>query len=426
MKKGKKNRAKAHPMIGLKDIQRWIALEKEGKLNMAGFIKMMRMGGYKLRLKEPLSPEEISKLSVSEFLSKIHVNLELTQSKRNATTPCIKANSSQRMDMFQSQLESMTVPVNADYPTVCSNMYHDIYTHSSCIRQLKGKIRVIAKFHYQFRTIYVYEHNGLFDIFDSDGYIDSNGYACKEMTDLKHLPLNEDVDLDQDDFYLKYPKQFDPTARTIGIGANVVTMVSTNFDNSGDPSPVSESFVKKFYILKTKNINIHLSGKTIVSKYPKLFPEIGKLLTENILFKVVEDNGYISQLAQNASLPSGGEDDTIMVEPNTYISSIEVYCNNPIDNPHLEELRQELLKFRTDVYNCLVRLTDYYPNKCSSAIMCYKGNFQHQLFHTEGKELVYPLIKMKTISISKPKTGSKFSNMFKPDPVHSNMSLKCA
>lgn len=356
----------------------------------------------------------------------LYPNLELNQTKRLATCITVGFNASQRMDMYQSQSESLVMPINGDYPIIASSLFHDIMQRNSCIVKASGKIKIIEKFTYQFRTIYVYELNGKYDIYDTDGYIDSNGYACQELSDLRHLPVGEEVDISQDDFYISHPSQFNPKSRTLGYGANVIAISSTSFDNSGDSAPMSESMVKKFATLKCKTIRKHLSGKTIVSKYPKLFPELGEIISDNILFKVVDDNGYVSQLAQNASLPTGDEDDTVIVEKNTYISSIEVYCNNTIENPYLEAYRQELLNFRTNVYNCLSRLVDYYPNSCSSAIFCYKGNFQHNIFHTEGKELAYPLIKMKTITISIPNKGSKFSNMFKSDPVHGNMCLKCA
>lgn len=339
------------------------------------------------------------------------VNLETVQSKRNATSPGVKCNSSQRMDMAQGHITSSVPLANPDYPVFDSCMRHDIWTKSSCVKRASGVIKVLAAIKYQFRTIYIYELNGEYDYFDTNsGIIESNGFGSILHSDLRDLPIGEYVDISKDSFLLSYPHQYNSTTDTVGMGRNIRTICATNWDNSGDPVLVSENFIRQFTTFKTKTINIHLSNKSIKSKYPGKFPELGEFIKDTILFKVCNDIGVVSELSQSPNTATGVEDDTIVVEPNTFISSVEVYCNSPIKDPDLEKMRSELLDFRHKVYNTVAPLVDHFPDKCSYKLKVLKGNYQHDLFQVSNQELKYPFIRIKTVTVDVPTKGVKVSN----------------
>lgn len=354
---------------------------------------------------------EKGRLYVPEDDMMLEPNLETTQTTRLADgIPCHDA--SQRQNMKTDQINAAVMPIFAETPDLASCLGADILTRSSCVRKATGRIKLIDKFIYQFRSIYVYELNGVFDILDTDGYIDSNGHSCVSKSDLDQLIKGEETDISQDNFLLEYPIQYNPTADTIGLGVNVRCICNTSVNNSGDPAPVSESFLAKFASLKYKNINLHLNNKKIISKYPKLFPEIGEVVEENIIFKIVDNDGLISEITQSPSQASGDENEVIVAPPGTFINSITVICNNKIENEVLEEYRQSYLRFRREVHICLDDIvnTHGYRN-CSSKLLAYKDNFAHELFRSDTKPLSYPLIQMKLVTINIPGEGSKFSNM---------------
>lgn len=358
--------------------------------------------------KEPPTEEEI--LNKCDELG---VNLETTQGKRNAISPTVAHNSSQRIDLALGQLMNSVMPIgkNADYPYFDSCMRHDFYTRSSCIKRATGVIKVIAAIKYQFRTIYIYQLNGIYDYLDTDGIKETNGFGVRELTDLKDLPIGEEVDISQDSFLLKYPEQYNPTTDTVGIGVNARTIVSTNWDNSGDSNLISQSLATQLTTIKQKKVKFKLNNKSIKSKYPGKFPPLGQLLDDTILFKIVNDIGFVSDLAQSARMTTGSEDDTILVLPNSYISSIEVYCNNPIKDPDLEKYRLELLDFRHAVYDVVAPLVDYEYDKCSDKLRILKDNFSHDLFHVGGEELIFPFVRMKINSLSELNVTTKVSNL---------------
>lgn len=350
---------------------------------------------------------------ILEECNKAGVNLETVQSKRNATNPSVKNNSSQRLDLCSGHIMSSVMPLGlyADYPYFDSCMRHDLYTRSSCIKRASGVIRFIAKIVYQFRRIYVYELNGVYDYFETDGIKETNGFGVIERTDLDSLPVNEEVDISQDSFLIKYPDQYNPTTDTVGMGINVRTIVATNWDNSGDSNLISQSLAHKISTIKQKTVRFKLNNKSIKSKFKGKFPPIGEILTDTIIFKIVNDIGYISDLAQSARMSTGSEDDTIVVDKNSYITSIEVYCNNPCKDPDLERYRQELLKFRHDVYDVIAPLVDNEYHKCSDKLRILKENFSHDQFQINGEEIIFPYIKMKVCTISPGTKGTKLSTL---------------
>lgn len=344
---------------------------------------------------------------------RVGVNLETVQSKRNATSPSVKHNSSQRLDLCSGHIMSSVMPLGkyADYPYLDSCMRHDLYVRSSCIKRASGVIKVIAVIKYQFRTIYVYQLNGVYDYFDTDGLKNTNGFCVKELTDLAHLPIGEEVDISQDSFLIKYPEQYNPTTDTVGMGVNVRTIVATNCDNSGDSNKISERLVHMLSCVKQKIVRFKLNNKSIKSKYPETFPKIGQLLTDPVVFKIIHDIGYVSELSQSSRMATGAEDDVIVVNPNSYVSSIEVYCNGPIRNPDLEKLRLELLDFRHRVYDAVAPIVEEFPDKCSRELKILKENFSHDVFQAGGEEIVFPYIVMKINSISEAVETTKISRL---------------
>ena len=357
--------------------------------------------------------EEAFKWESLREADRMGVNLETTQSKRNAVSCLMNKNSSQRMDMYQSQANVMVMPAkDAESPYIDSCMRQDLMTRSSCIKRATGKITVLSKIHHQFKTMYVYCLNNKYDYLETDGMIDTNGFACVSHSDLKNLPIGEEVDISQDSFLLQYPDQYNPSTDCVSTGYNARTIITTDWDNSGDSAAVSQSFMNRLTTLKTKTINIHLNNKSIKSKYPGKFPKLGEIMDSTILFKVCNDIGIVSELAQSAQMATGVEDDTIVVENNTYISGIEVYCNQPCRDTDLEKLRQETLDYRHKVYDAVAPLVENFFDLCSDRLKVLKENFSHDLFQVSGQELKYPYVKIKTVTIDVPTVGQKVSNNY--------------
>ena len=356
--------------------------------------------------------EEAFKWESLREADRMGVNLETTQSKRNAVSCLMNKNSSQRMDMYQSQANVMVMPAkDAESPYIDSCMRQDLMTRSSCIKRATGKITVLSKIHHQFKTMYVYCLNNKYDYLETDGMIDTNGFACVSHSDLKNLPIGEEVDISQDSFLLQYPDQYNPSTDCVSTGYNARTIITTDWDNSGDSAAVSQSFMNRLTTLKTKTINIHLNNKSIKSKYPGKFPKLGEIMDSTILFKVCNDIGIVSELAQSAQMATGVEDDTIVVENNTYISGIEVYCNQPCRDTDLEKLRQETLDYRHKVYDAVAPLVENFFDLCSDRLKVLKENFSHDLFQVSGQELKYPYVKIKTVTIDVPTVGQKVSKL---------------
>lgn len=350
--------------------------------------------------------------------------LEVRQSKRLAWSPCLKFNSSQRMDMFQSQRQSSLVPLNSELPIVDSMMSQDILGRSTAIKRTTAStVTLIAKHTYQMRRIYVYklryinEKTGkeriLYDLLDSSGTVDTNGYCSFELSDFDNLEVGVEYDITKDDFFIRYPNQFNPATDLVNMGVNVRCIISADIESAGDSAPASESMVRKLTAMKSKTVNIHLINKVIKTdkdKYPRIFPEIGNIIEDTILFKIVNDDGIITELSQSANVPSGVEDETVVVEPGTFVQSIEVYCNEPIQDPILEEYRQELLNFRAEVYNTVAPLVMYEPGYCSEYLKRYCENFSHTQFANNTEELKHPYIKLVLTTIDVPGIGVKISN----------------
>ncbi len=393
----KKDRRLLGPLVTYQDARNKVREDKAFMDSIADLPKAERIEKFNLE-----------SLKVANIIG---VNLETVQSKRNAGGCCQKQNASQRMDMSQSQQQTMVLPIkNAEPPFIDSSMAADVYTRSSCIKRPEGKtVKVLGVIRYQFRKIIIYEDNGKFDYLDTNGTIECNGFGCKENTDLLQLPIGEEVDVSQDNFLIKYPDQYNPTTDIVGYGYNPRTIVATNWHNSGDSALVSESFVRHFTTIKCKTVNVHLNNKSIKSSYPGKFPQIGEFIKNTIVFKICNDIGIVSELSQSTKMATGAEDDTIVMHKNSYLTSVEVYCNNPIKDPDLEKYRLELLDFRRKVYDIVAPLVDNFYDRCSYQLRILKENFSHEAFNVNGQELKYPYVRMKFNTIDVPTIGQKFS-----------------
>lgn len=380
-------------------------------------------------LGESLAKKHPNRNAVARY-RRCHVDLtwdmlEVRQSKRLAWSPCLKFNSSQRMDMFQSQRQSSLVPINSELPIVDSAMSQDILGRSTAIKRTVAKyVTLIAVHRYQMRKIFVFklryvdDNTGkeriLYDLLDSSGTVDTNGYCSIELSDLAKLEVGVEYDISKDDFFIKYPNQFNPATDLVNMGVNVRCIISTDAESSGDSVPASESLMRKLTALKTKTVNIRLINKVIKTdreKYPRIFPKIGEVIEDTILFKIVNDDGIITDLTQSANVPSGVEDETVVVEPGTFLQSIEVYCNEEIEDPILEEYRQELLKFRSEVYNTIAPLVMSVPAECSEYMKRYKENFSYTQFCSNTEELKHPYIKLVMCTADVPGVGVKISKL---------------
>ena len=339
-------------------------------------------------------------------------HLETSSIKRNI---CVFQNqeAAQRGDLFLHQLGNSTSPIFAELPIVESQLAQDILCSSTCIRKLQGnKIKIIKKIKSDRNTIYLYELDDIVYYYQHTGTIDINGYATRSLTDLDSLEVGVEYEINTnstDAFYLEYPEQFNPIHNTLAVGVNVRAMLNIDINNADDSAKVSESFVRKTLSYRVKYINIHLNKKKILSKYPNLFPEVGTIIKEPILCRLVQDIGPISELALNVNSSTGYEEETIYVEPNSFITSIEVYSNSPITDPKLEELRQKTLNIRQELYHDLSLMPD---NKLSNYARIIRENTLYNVFRTDSKAMDYTYIRIKVVSIDIPEEGSKFSNYY--------------
>lgn len=341
-------------------------------------------------------------------------NLEITQHKKNLI-PCANNNAPQRLDLFCAQQPNMVIPLEAETPNFDSSMSQEYLCHSSCFQKEPAGsiITVHHKIHFQHRTVYVYDVNGKYDIFDTNGVITTSGFSIPCKTDFASCEIGVPYQIPEDEvFYRKYPGNFDPCTGVAGWGYNARCIISTNANNAQDSVAVSETLLRKLTVLKTKVVNINLRQKVLISTYPEIFPKVGQLLQGDVLLKICNDEGLITKLTQGTNVPSGYEDEEIVLEDNSYLGGIEVYCNSPIDNPHLEKLRLELLDFRKRVYNALQPIITKHPNHCSLEMKAFAEHCKYEKFRTEDLEIIHPLIKLTIHNISMADVGTKISNVY--------------
>ena len=329
---------------------------------------------------------------------------------RRAVLPFQSNTSAMRSVMTASQLGNMITPTTVERPICDSHMSQELWGHSTCVMPITAKyIKLLHKFTYQYRTIYIYQlDRDRIHIYDTDGTLNNKGYLVKMNTDLDSLTIDEEITIDSanEPFYLKYNDQFDPITRTTGIGSNSRCICSTNVHNASDSISASESFVNKYWVIKSKSPAIRLNNKTISSSYHDMFPKLGELLQDPILLKVLDGTSEAISLAQAGNIPSGFDDDVILIEPNSYLYGIEVYCNNPIEkNYHLEKHRLELLNFRRSVYDAISNLP---VGKLTPEALIFKENFKYSKFRVGTQDLKDPYILLKINTLDKPKVGAKF------------------
>ena len=335
-----------------------------------------------------------------------------TISSRRAVFSFVDKTSSPRSDLAVGQISNSVTPMVTEAPIVDSMLGPEIWCRSTCVKEAKtDAITLLHKIQFQNRTIYVYRMNGIVDIYDTDKLNVNAGFTTVMKTDLDLLEVGQTVEIDSkyNKFYIKYNSQFNPVTRTMNFGNNVRYICETNLHNAGDSVCVSESFIRKFIKLKTKVITIDLKDKSILSEYKNAFPDIGQIITNPILCRIIDDVNGVGALTQSEETPAGLEDDVILVEEMSYIHGIEVYCNSPIADPYLEGLRQDMLNFRYQIYEALSK---YDETELSDEAKVMKEYNRIHKFRDGDTEVKFPIIKLTVNTIDVPGPGYKFSNVY--------------
>ena len=381
-------------------------------------LKLQKIQEFRERAKSKLNHATVS---VPEFkapyghrtILEITPNmLESFQYSRN-WIPFADHNSTQRNDMSISQEKAMVVPLHTEVPFCASAMCMDMFEKSSVIERIRGKITKLAEITYQSQRIIVYKHNGRISLLDTDGTHDNGGYMVYEHTDLDLLKMGEEYDINSDDsnFTLRYPHCYNPVNSMMTRGNNFLTMMDINTDMQGDSIKVSESFCDRMTFAKISRVSIDLKDRIIISKYKNIFPPLKTILEDPIVFKIVENEGEITKLTQTHDVPISEEETQLIVHPNSYINRIRVICNEPIENPILENYRQEYIQFRKDVYATLNRIVTQYKDICDEKVLRYLENFKYfDKLRTSDKVISKPFITIDIVTFVRPNIGSKVTN----------------
>lgn len=339
---------------------------------------------------------------------------------------CVKENkipmanfiSPQRIHMKASQEDSQVPILNPDKDVVATSLTYHMLENSSCINMARGtKLKVERKFKYQNEIYTFYRLNdGKLEYIISNGFYVHNGYASIEYSDLSLLNEGDEIEINSDEsdtFYLSHINSFDPVTRVVSQNIVANTVFTNNADDANDSICISKSFAKKCTTLKHRTIIIDLDGsKQIISKYPKLFPDLNEVIDDEILCKIVtNESGMISLIYKDGRI-SVGEDNTKLVEPNSFIGSIKVYAGDDISNTidkheWLVYYRDSLREFRQSIYEYLVNFDE---NDMSRQVMQLKENFKYDTFIVGEKIIDAPYIILEVYTRCELKIGSKISN----------------
>nr|DAR75085.1 MAG TPA: hypothetical protein [Caudoviricetes sp.] len=316
--------------------------------------------------------------------------------------------SSQRKDMALDQQMKLVVPIGAEYPYYQSSLMQDIMGKNSVIRRRRGKITLLHHIKHQFMNFYIYKLNGIINVLETDKFHTTNNFTSVLRTDLDLLELNKEYDIrdDEENFCLTYPDSYSPITDCVGLGKNMRSIITTNVDNASDSALVSERFCAEFTCLRQAEIKIELTEKRIISRYKNLFPDIGTVIQDDILFKIIQDTDDPIILGQNPSIASGFEDEQIRVDSNSFLARVEVYSNVKCKDENLEKFRLELLDYRHKVYDAL---SEYSDIEMSEEAKIYRENYKHDKFRINSQSTDYPYIKMTFYTIDIPDVGYKFS-----------------
>ena len=316
--------------------------------------------------------------------------------------------SSQRKDMALDQQMKLVVPIGAEYPYYQSSLMQDIMGKNSVIRRRRGKITLLHHIKHQFMNFYIYKLNGIINVLETDKFHTTNNFTSVLRTDLDLLELNKEYDIrdDEENFCLTYPDSYSPITDCVGLGKNMRSIITTNVDNASDSALVSERFCAEFTCLRQAEIKIELTEKRIISRYKNLFPDIGTVIQDDILFKIIQDTDDPIILGQNPSIASGFEDEQIRVDSNSFLARVEVYSNVKCKDENLEKYRLELLDYRHKVYDAL---SEYSDVEMSEEAKIYRENYKHDKFRINSQSTDYPYIKMTFYTIDIPDVGYKFS-----------------
>lgn len=377
-------------------------------------MKEMRSVKPKVRSIEMVSTPPVE----APFKARRRFDMSKTKLAKYQTTkllsPLADKDHSMRVDMFINQFDNMVMPINAEVPYLSSAFYGDMLSRSSCIYKARGKVKLLHKFMYQRRKIYIYELNGKYELLDTNGLINNNGVCCIQHTDLDLLEPNKEYDIKSDDenFCIEYPDQYVPYMDIVKYGRNVAMINTIDKDTADDSCKISDKLAADMGCIKIKTVNIPLENKILKSDFSGKIPPIGQILDESIIFKVSEqEEEDLAFISQSTDTPVGLEDTQIVIEPNSYIGYFEVTANEPIeDDPILEAYRQEYLEFRNNVASALRPLIVAEREKCSDKVIAYYENFIITKFRTEKKALTCPFLRMEIITLDFASIGVKLSN----------------
>ena len=325
--------------------------------------------------------------------------------------------SAQRQQLLASQIEAMVLPILAESPMSESQHIQEIFGSSSCISPInRGVITLLKKISFQDVDYYIYKNSidGVVDYHKDEKYIYSNNFCSRAFTDFSTMEEGDQLDVTYDKethsrFFKEFPSQFDPISQTVGYGINAVGVNSTVVENALDGVPISESLAERLGALRYKTINIYLQDKEIVSRYQDIFPEMHEYLDDYVLFKIVSKSDDVENLAQSKTTPSGYEEESIIVEPYTYINRIEVYANDVIGIPKLDELRTQMLDYRREIYDFVseIRKTEM----ISEELDILSNNCMYNKFRDGDRELSHPLIIVHTKTVSVAEISSKLTTL---------------
>lgn len=342
---------------------------------------------------------------------KITENMPEYYETRNFISVFCNKNAPSRKEMTQTQFNSCVIPHNAELPLCDSALSADLLTESSCIDIIKkGTITLIDRVDYQTESYFIYvDVDGLIDVYKFDKFSTTSDFTVFNKTDFKYLKPGETIEIDDFPFIKSALNSYEPISNSVGYGVNLRTISSIAKGVEEDGYIIDADAFRKFLIPKSKvfTINMGKGGKDKALKPidGRLIPEIGKMIKRDVLITLINKTKY-NVLGDTDQFSS--EDENYYVHPNSFVTKIEVYCNEPIDVPELEKYRLEKLEMRRKIFEILNKYPD---EKLTPIAQNYKSNFACSKFRFEKDFVNKPLIRITTCRLAFGGDGTKLTNM---------------
>lgn len=325
-------------------------------------------------------------------------------STKSLVIPFYKHTSASRGDMFMSQLKSAMMPLEAEIPNNDSALSPEILRRSTCIQAVQFKnVTVLARFNYHLDVFIIYEENEVIKSMVFHPYNYSRDWATPNVSDLLEVPIGEVVEISDLPFRIEAIESYNPSTDTVGYGKNVTCITSIDRKNEEDGTYISSKTLSEFCGIKHRDLEIYINDTFIKGFGDSVLPPVGKIIDGEVLMTLVKSAKYkcIASLGNPVI-----DDDTIILSPNSFLSRIEVICNNKLENKCLEELRLKRLKWRQNIYQFLSTLDksrfDYFTH-------CVFENCKYELFRIKELELDKPLIRLTVNRLDIPGFGAKFT-----------------